>query len=306
LGPLLFIIYINDLPSCCTNTVKIFADDAKVYARSDRGDAAQTLQNDLDKMQEWSDRWLLRFHPEKCHVLKLGRIKSEAKYTMSGEKDGKAYTVQLQESEVERDLGVFVDNSLNFREHVARVTTKANRVVGVMRRSFDFLDEDLFVQLYRSLVRPIVEYGHPAWQPFHKTLCADIEDVQRRATRLLSSIRDLPYSERLKALHLPCLEHRRLRGDLIDTYKYVHGLYRVPMPKFQLSSNRDTRGHSLKLAKGRCRLNVRSNFFSQRVINSWNSLPESVVTAPSVDSFKSRFDNFWKDSPALYSPSCYE
>ncbi|KAA0202871.1 hypothetical protein HAZT_HAZT008581 [Hyalella azteca] len=92
-----------------------------------------------------------RFHPEKCHVLKLGSKKSEAKYTMKGTKDGKSYTVQLQESEVERDLGVFVGSSLNFGEHVARVTSKANQVVGVIRRNFDFLDENLFVQLYKSL-----------------------------------------------------------------------------------------------------------------------------------------------------------
>jgi hypothetical protein len=106
---------------------------------------------------------------------------------MKGKKNGEAYQVQLQESEVEKDLGVFVDNGLNFKEHVAKCTTKANQVVGVIRRSFDFLTEKLFVQLYKSLVRPILEYGHTAWQPCNKSLCSDVEDVQRRATKLLSS-----------------------------------------------------------------------------------------------------------------------
>jgi hypothetical protein len=305
LGPLLFVVYINDLPAQCQNTVKLFADDTKVFTRSDNDDAIQSLQEDLDSMQEWSDQWLLRFHPEKCHVVKLGHKKSDAVYHMKGKKNGEAYQVQLQESEVEKDLGVFVDNGLNFKEHVAKCTTKANQVVGVIRRSFDFLTEKLFVQLYKSLVRPILEYGHTAWQLCNKSLCSDVEDVQRRATKLLSSLRDLPYPKRLEALHLPCLEHRRLRGDMIDAYKYVHGLYDVDKPKLELAETRGTRGHSLKLAKGHCRLSVRSNFFSQRVINTWNSLPESVVTAPTVNSFKSRLDAFWKDRPSVYTPSCY-
>jgi hypothetical protein len=306
LGPLLFVIYINDLPSICTNTVKLFADDTKIYTRSDNAESVQSLQDDLNKMQEWSEKWQLKFHPEKCHVLKLGHKKSDAAYFMKGRRDGEEYTVKLQESSVEKDLGVFVDNGLSFKEHVAKSTAKANQVVGVIRRSFDYLTEDLFVQLYKSLVRPTLEYGHSAWQPCHKTLCADVEDVQRRATKLLSSIKDLPYQERLKTLRLPCLEHRRLRGDMINTYKYVHGLYKVSRPKFQLSEGKSTRGHSLKLIKDHCRLNVRSNFFSQRVVNAWNSLPESVVSAPTVNSFKSRFDAFWHNSPAIYNPSCYE
>jgi hypothetical protein len=87
LGPLFFVIYINDLPSSCSCEVKLFADDTKVYARSDTENGTQSLQNDLNRMQEWSDKWLLRFNPEKCHVLKLGSKKSEAKYTMTGTKN---------------------------------------------------------------------------------------------------------------------------------------------------------------------------------------------------------------------------
>ena len=201
-------------------------------------------------------------------------------YTMRGNRDGEDYDITLEEHEVEKDLGVYVDNSLNFKEHVAKSTAKANRVVGIIRRTFDFLSEDLFVLLYKSLVRPILEYGHSVWQPQHKTLCSDIEGVQRRATRLLSSIRDKPYPERLTKLKLPSLEHRRRRGDMIDLWKYMHGLYDVDRPRFTTVSNRDhdTRGNSLKLLKRRHqRLTLRSNSFSYRVVNLWNNLPDSVV-----------------------------
>ena len=184
LGPLLFVLYINDLPDFVDNYIRLFADDTKVFSQSDNIEGTSTLQEDLDKLQDWSAKWLLRFHPEKCHVLKLGSKKSRQIYHMQG-KDaitGMDCTIDLSEIEVEKDLGVFIDHKLSFKNHVAQVTAKANKVVGVIWRSFDYLSEDLFLQLYKSLVRPMLEYGHSVWQPYQKTLCAAVEDVQRRAT----------------------------------------------------------------------------------------------------------------------------
>ena len=298
IGPMLFVIYINDLPNICTNEVELFADDTKLYTRSDIPGATTTLQDDLDKLQKWSQDWLLRFHPQKCSVLKLGSKKSEAEYTMH---DGTQGTI-LEEHEHEKDLGVIIDNKLCFKEHVAKSTAKANKVVGIIRRTFDFLSNDLFVQLYKSLVRPILEYGHSVWLPHHKTLCSDIEDVQRRATKMLATIRDKPYPERLEILKLPTLEHRRNRGDMIDLYKYIHGIYKADRPNFEIISDRTTRGNSLRIKKQYCRLEVRSGTFSQRVINMWNDLPESVVKAPSMT--KSRLDEYWKNRATVYTPSC--
>ena len=185
------------------------------------------------------------------------------------------------------------------------MTARANRMVGIIRRSFDFLSERLFVQFFKSLVRPILEYGHVIWQPYNKTQCAEIEDVQRRATKLLSSLRDNEYPERLAVLRLYSLEHRRKRGDMIDLYKYVHGLYKTSTPLFQLSSVKNTRGNSLKLMKEQCSRQIRSNFFSVRVVNSWNALPEAVVSAPSVNTFKARLDAHWAGLSTKYDPECY-
>ena len=171
--------------------------------------------------------------------------------------------------------------------------------MGIIRRSFDFLDENLFLQLYKSLVRPILEYGHSVWQPWQKTLSNDIESVQRRATKLLPALPDLPYRERLASLKLPSLQNRRLSGDMIDTYKYIHGLYKMKNPKFVLSDARETRGNSLKIQRDHSRLNLRSNLFSQRIAMTWNSLPDEVVTAPSMDCFKSRLDAHWQDLQSI-------
>ena len=123
---------------------------------------------------------------------------------------------------------------------------------------------------------------------------------------LLIQLKNLPYPESLRWLKLPCLEHRRKRGDVIEVYKYLHGFYKVSRPDFHIARNvmRSTRCNSLKLLKPRHRLNVRGNYFANRVVNLWNSLPDNVVTAPSVDSFKRRLDKHWAALPSMYDPEC--
>ena len=221
-------------------------------------------------------------------------------------KDPNQNSHALASSTAEKDLGVIVDSQLTFKDHIAQATTKANRVLGVIRRSFDHLTESTFIQLYKALVRPILEYGHSVWQPSQKTLQREVEDVQRRATKLLGKMKDKTYPERLAILKLPSLEHRRRRGDMIDLYKYIHGIYDTDRPTFSIYDRRDTRGHSKKLEKHRSRLAVRSAFFSERVVSDWNSLPNSVVTAPSMNSFKGRLDTHWAKHPGLYDPECYQ
>ena len=223
---------------------------------------------------------------------------------MRSKRNGEDYILELAEHDVEKDLGIFIDNRLTFKEHVAKVTAKANTVVGIIRGTFDFLDDNLFLSLFKSLVRPILEYGHSVYQPQQKYLCSDLEDVQRRATKLLPSVRDLPYPERLRRLRLPSLEHRRLRGDMIDAYKYLHGLYDVDRPALNENTESNTRGHSLKLMKNHCSLKIRSSSFSHRIVNTWNSLPDSVVSAPTMNSFKARLDAHWKHLPSVYNPTC--
>ena len=304
LGPVLFIMYNNDLPKVVSNSVKLFADDTKLYARSDSQDQTDSVQTDLNSLCQWSRDWLLSFHPEKCSVLKLGSKKSLAQYHMSSSVSAEVHT--LSETEVEKDLGVLVDNKLNFKQHVASAVSKANRVLGVIRRSFHHLDNSTFVQLYKSMVRPILEYGQSAWQPSLKGLRQDLENVQRRATRLLGNLKEMTYEERLKTLRLPSLEHRRRRGDMIDVFKYVRGLYDTSRPHLKPAPvEQDTRGNSLKLYKDFAGSSVRKAFFSERVVADWNSLPDTVVTAPSVNAFKARLDTFWANAETLYCPPCF-
>ena len=308
LGPILFVIYINDLPDCVKCDAKLFADDTKIFTRSDIKENREQLQRDLDALHNWSNDWQLRFHPEKCCVMRLGNKDENVTYTMKGTDDkGEEKVYTLKESKEEKDLGVIVDNELDFKKHVATVTSKANRTLGIIRRSFTHLANDTFVLLYKAVVRPTLEYGHAIYNPHLKTLCCELEDVQRRATRLLGNLKELPYNERLKKLKLESLEFRRERGDMIDVYKFLNNIYDTDKPNFTTvdPESRKTRGHSKKIIKQRGKLKTRLNFFSYRVVNQWNELPEEVISAKSLNAFKNRLDTFWKDKPNKFDPNCY-
>ena len=303
LGPLLFVLYINDLPNGLMSTAKLFADDTKLYNRSDTVNGPADLQSDLDNLQDWSSKWLLKFHPQKCCVVRIGNG-PENDYFMKENNDD-SNPIKLKVSTAEKDLGIVIDSKLTFKNHVLQSCAKANKILGIIRRSFDFLTNKMFVQLYKSLVRPHLEYGHCAWDPNLRYLCQDIENVQRRATKLLGKLKNKPYCERLQILRLPTMEHRRLRGDIIETYKYLNNFYDVEKPQFNKPPLTNLRGHSMKLAHNRSRLETRNHFFSNRIVETWNGLPESVVTAPSVDALKRRLDKHWENLPSLYNPTCF-
>ncbi|MCP3851727.1 MAG: hypothetical protein GY694_16045, partial [Gammaproteobacteria bacterium] len=145
--------------------------------------------------------------------------------------------------------------------------------------------------LYKSLVRPILEYGQPVWAPFLKRQTKLIENVQRRATKLISDIKHLPYEDRLADLQLPSLKYRRLRGDLIQTFNIISKGNDQEISKFfNLNQSSCTRGHNFKLNKVHTKTNMRMHSFTNRVINAWNNLPQDTVNAPDVDTFKKLLD----------------
>ena len=135
----------------------------------------------------------------------------------------------------------------------------------------------MFLNLFKSVVRPHLEYDSTIWSPMYKKDKIQIENVQRHATRLVKSIQHLTFSERLKALGLPSLEYRRERSDMIQVYKIMHGIDKVDKDRlFTMNPYVATRGHSKKIFKKIFRLNIRANTFSNPVVDNWNSLPMST------------------------------
>ena len=132
--------------------------------------------------------------------------------------------IKLSECQEENDLGVIFDNKLSFDQHIQKKINKANQVLGIIKRTFSFLDKDTFLRLYKSLVRPHLEYANVIWNPHLIRQSAAIERVQRRATKLLPGCKNLSYEQRLRAIKLPSLKSRRLRGDMIQTYKIFNNI----------------------------------------------------------------------------------
>ena len=144
--------------------------------------------------------------------------------------------------------------------------------------------------MYKSLVRSILDYGGSVYYPSTKKNIQLIENIQRRATRIVPELRGLTYSERLKSLKLPTLLYRRKRYDLIQLYKIVHGYEDIKPEKFFEFNENCTRSHLFKIQKKGCKKNLRLNSFPMRCINQWNSLSEDIVSSDTVLKFKTRLD----------------
>ena len=139
------------------------------------------------------------------------------------------------------------------------------------------------------------------WHPIYRGDEEKLESVQHRMSRLVPELRGMEYIDRLKKLNLPTLYYRRARGDMIECFKYLTGIYAVggvPLPR---DTKSNTRGHSFKLLKPYVKTSIRQNFFSNRVVNAWNSLPEEVVTASTLNQFKNRLDRLWSEYKYLES-----
>jgi len=306
LGPLLFVLYINDLPDSIASSIFMFADDTKLYREIRGEDDLIILQSDLNELQRWSRMWLLQFHPEKCKVMSVTRKNDpdERTYNMRKNNAGADNRHRLSSTEEEIDLGVIFDRKLTFEQHISTKVNKANQMMGLVRRSFKHLDPENFRWLFKAIVRPHLEYANTVWSPLRKKDITMIENVQRRATKMLPGLKDLSYPERLRKIGLPTLAYRRQRGDAIETYKIVRGVYdedAAPELPPHVNRNSTTRGHQYKLQKSRCKTRLRQHFFTQRITEMWNNLPSAVVQAPSVKAFERRLDKLWKNQDLVYN-----
>lgn len=297
LGPLLFVIFINDLPEAVSGDSEMFlyADDTKIFRQIKTDNDCSKLQEDLDAMRKWTEKWLLNFHPSKCKYMRIGR----SDVTQFGYK----MYEDLEECTVEKDIGVIIDNRLAFSDHLAEKINKANKIVGIIRRTFISLDMEVFKHLYTALVRPHLEYANQVWCPRLVKDIEAVENVQRRATKLVPNLNALSYEERLKKLELPTLAYRRSRGDMIETYKILSGKYDEECSEdiIQLREESATRGHPKKIYKRRTRLNIRKYSFSNRIVDNWNELPDLVIESDTVEKFERNLDKVWLSQEQKYN-----
>ena len=191
----------------------IFADDTKIFADVSSNAGVESLQTDLHNATEWSQKWQLPFNVNKCKVLHVGKRNPRNNYSMN--------EVQLAVTTSEKDLGVIVDEELNFHQHISSSVSKANQILGIIKRTFTQITAEMLPILFATLVRPHLEYGNVLWHLRFKLDADKVERVQRRATRLVPGLSSLTYDQRLEVLKLHSLFYRRRRGDMITVYKLL-------------------------------------------------------------------------------------
>jgi hypothetical protein len=288
LGPILFLIFINDLDAevRMIEVVKKFADDTKIGKTVQSEEDKLELQRAIDSLTEWAEKWGMAFNVAKCKIMHFGHENPGFEYTMSGQK--------LDTTGEERDIGVMVTKNLRPSAQCAKAARTATTVLSQLRRAFHFRDRHIFVRLYTQYVRPHLEFASPAWSPWTQTDKECLERVQKKAIRMVSGLESGNYEERLRELGLTTLEERRHRLDMAQTFKIVRrkeNVERETWFKMAYEGARATRqaADPGNIRPGTARLEVRRNFFSQRVVTDWNRIPPEIKMSNSVESFKKRY-----------------
>jgi len=283
LGPLLFLAYINDLPERVRSACRLFADDSLLYKVIKTQADAELLQEDLDKLQEWEKTWMMEFNASKCEVLRISnkRKVTDASYTIHGQ--------TLQMTKKAKYLGSVLTPNMTWNAHIDMTTQKANNTLAFLRRNLGSCPQQTKEACYKSLVRPQVEYASTVWDPPTKALTHRVEMVQRRAARFVSGDyrRRSSVGSMIGSLGWDSLQQRRTQAKAVMMYRIVYGHVAIALPTTLQPQGALTRGHCFRYIPQYCRTQSMKTSFFPTAAAIWNQLPDSLVTAPSLDAFKS-------------------
>ena len=284
LGPIMFLIYINNIADSTTSALKLFADDGLLYRSVNTIGDTQELQKDLTTISSWAQNWQMRFNPSKCYVLRITRKKKNIltpQYEMMGS--------ILEEVDHHPYLGIELDNKLNWNIQIDQCTAKAHKTLNFLRRNMYQCPKDTKEMAYKTLVRPLVEYGASAWDPGNLGKIRQVEKVQRKGARFVmgdwrqtSSVTSM-----LEALKWQSLQERRLVRRLTLLYQAHHGLFAINIPVYiQRAQRTSTRRHPIQYLALPTRTNLYADSFWPRTIQSWNRLSPETIQNITADAFR--------------------
>ena len=286
LGPLLFLLHINDLPQVVSSQVRLFADDCLLYRGIRCREDQLALQRDLTTLSKWGDTWGMKFDAAKCNIMRISR--SQTPHTQFYSLNDQVLT----EVDQAKYLGVTLSNEVSWSPHISNTVSKAHSSLGFLRRNLRGCPEKLKETAYISLVRSVLEYAATIWDPH---LSKDInawQGVQRKAARFVKNDygRFSSVTSMLHDLGWKDLKDRRRDLRLALLYKITHG--HVAVPAETLKSRKPTRqlraNHKHKYQTLPAETTELKSFIVHRTIPEWNTLPACVAEAESVASFKSQ------------------
>ena len=286
LGPLLFMLFVNDLPKVVKNSaIKIFADDTKLYFSAPKDASFDSLQGDIESVLEWTVQNQLLVAFQKCNILHIGASNQRRDYIFDG--------INIPAPDYVKDLGIYVSTDLKFNVHIDKYVSRAHRMCGLIFKSFMCRDADFLVKMFKMFVRPLLEYCSTVWSPSGIQNIKKLETVQRRYTKRFPGMSEMPYSQRLTSLGLVKLEIRRMRLDLAMVYNIVHVQNCLKFDDFFCFSRnqRGTRSlsrNSLLLEVPKKGIDARSHAFAVRATKFWNFLSDDEVLSCSIAAFKEK------------------
>ncbi|KAI8498092.1 hypothetical protein Bbelb_240360 [Branchiostoma belcheri] len=247
-----------------------------------QGDSLK-LQNDLDTLAEWGEKWAMEFHPDKCEVLSITRKRAPIVYDYS------LHGHILKHVSFVKYLGVLISGDLRWDLHIDHVSSKANNTVNFLRRNINIANPQVKARAYKTLVRPILEYCQTVWDPYTQSNIRNLEAVQRRAARfaLRRYRRQSSVANMLVTLDWPLLVERRRNARLQMFYKITNNIVAMHMPLASKGLRAPSRTeNSLALHPPSSRADYHLNSFFSKTVREWNRLPDSVVKAKSLQAFK--------------------
>ncbi len=287
LGPLLFLIYIDSISNLSFSAgtkIILYADDILLYRPITSSSDYVMLQDDVNAIQNWVDLNYMTLNPSKCKFMLIsrkrnGNISPHIPISLNG--------LALESVPVFKYLGLMLTSDLSWSKHIQDTCTKAKKILGVLyRRFYQHADERTLRQLYISIVRPHLEYAAPVWDPHLRKDCELLEHTQKFAFKICTKTWDKGYDDLMDMINLPPLANRRLHLKLCSLYKIVHDLSYFPPNIVVPKVTRSLTCTPYTLQQPFARTNSYFYSFVPRSISLWNALPEFVVSAPSLLSFK--------------------
>ena len=282
LAPILFLCYINDLPNQVSSTVRLFADDCLLYRNINTTHDAETLQEDIEKLQTWEVDWLMEFNPDKCEIIRITNRRKKKIVT-----NYSIHEHQLKEVKGAKYLGVTTDRTLSLNEHINSVTKKANNTRAFLQRNINRCPEAIKTLCYQAFVRPIVEYASTVWDPSTEKNIKSVKNVQRQAARFVKSDyrRRSSVTTMLESLNWVSLASRRAEAKLVMLYRITNNLVDVTTSALTAAPTR-TRGNIHRYLQPFTRIEAYKHSFFPSTIKSWNKCTQQLVSKQSLNLFR--------------------